>query len=66
MQNRDRLTTSESRSHGLPERGETERRPPGPAMAAVTPFSAAAQARLCIAIQNGAAFAILRCAPAAA
>ncbi|MBW4706402.1 hypothetical protein KX928_01225 [Roseobacter sp. YSTF-M11] len=45
---------------GLPERGEPERNPPGPAMAAATPFSAAGQARLCIAIQNGVASAILR------
>ncbi len=45
---------------GLPERGEPERNPPGPAMAAATPFSAAGRARLCIAIQNGVASAILR------
>lgn len=45
---------------GLPERGEPERNPPGPAMAAATPFSAAEdKPRLCIAIQNGAASAIL-------
>lgn len=46
---------------GLPERGEPERNPPGPAMAAATPFSAAEdKPRLCIAIQNGVASAILR------